>query len=262
MTATSLGALAPLRQRAVERVQGLGALERDEARIACRSAEPPRPFLPGGGFGVVAEMKRRSPSAGELLPGLEPAEVARRFAAAGAQALSVLTETVEFGGSLDDLRAARRACRLPILRKDFLVDPVDVLQSRAAGADAVLLIVALLERPALLEMMGTAEEWGMSALVEAHTEAELDCALGCGATLVGLNNRDLSTLTTDIERCFRLRAAIPPGVAVVAESGFAGAADVARASDAGFRAVLVGESLMRAPSPWGLLSEMVQAGAA
>jgi indole-3-glycerol phosphate synthase len=196
---------------------------------------------------LLAEVKRRSPSAGEIRPGADPAEVARAYEAAGAAAVSVLTDREFFGGDLAALRAVRAAVRLPILRKDFVVDPVQVWEARAAGADAVLLIARILDDSALAGLLGLAVELGMDALVEAHDGAEVERSLAAGATLLGVNNRDLDTFTTDLELCVRLAPAVPADVVYVAESGIRTADDVDRLGAAGVDAVLVGESLMRQP---------------
>lgn len=212
---------------------------------------PPSPSLTaalrgGGTVAVVAEFKRRSPSAGELAQGEDPAEVARAYRSAGARAVSVLTDGPHFRGSLADLaRVAEALPGLPLLRKDFLVDPVQVFEARAAGASGVLLIVGLLEPAELAGLLEATTRAGLEALVEVHTEDEWRQALDAGATLVGINNRDLRSLTTDLAVTERLAPLAPPGVTVVSESGIRSAADVRRVRDAGAHAVLVGESLLR-----------------
>lgn len=201
----------------------------------------------GGRLAVIAEVKRRSPSKGDLDPLLDPATVAADYADGGASCLSVLTDGAHFGGSPDDLRQARAAVALPVLRKDFTVCPADVADARLMGADAVLLIVAALGERELVELLGLAGELAIDPLVEVHDERELDRALGAGATLVGVNQRDLVTFEVDHARAERLAARIPTGVVAVAESGVGGPADAKRVADAGYDAVLVGESLVRAP---------------
>lgn len=222
-----------------------------ELRERAASAAPPRPFAAAlcapGEVRLLAEVKRRSPSAGEIRPGADPVEVARAYAAGGAAALSVLTDRAYFGGDLAFLAAVREGVSLPVLRKDFVVDPVQLWEARAAGADAVLLIVRILPPPLLAELLALAAELGMDALVEAHTGGELEAALAAGARLVGVNNRDLDTFTTDLALAERLAARVPPEVAYVAESGIRTPADVDRMGAAGIDAVLVGESLMRQP---------------
>jgi len=198
---------------------------------------------------LIAEIKRASPSAGPLRPDLDPAEVARAYAAAGASAVSVLTEPSFFGGSLEDLRAVRGAVTLPVLRKDFILHRYQLLEAVAAGADAALLIVAMLSEDELRALHAHAMELHLDCLVEVHNEAELDVALRLGLDVVGINNRDLDTMRTDIETTLRLLPRVPEGVAVVSESGIRTRADIQRLAAAGVHAVLVGETLMRSPDP-------------
>ncbi|MGH9068317.1 MAG: indole-3-glycerol phosphate synthase TrpC [Acidimicrobiales bacterium] len=199
----------------------------------------------GDGVAVVAEIKRRSPSRGALDEGLDPARAARDYESGGAACLSVLTDGEFFGGSPEDLRAARAGCSLPVLRKDFTVSEQDVADTRIMGADAVLLIAAALSDGELAAFHGLARRLGLDALVEVHDEAEVDRALAAGATLVGVNQRDLYSFEVDRERAGRLRPRIPPGVVAVAESGIASPEDAARLAGAGYDAVLVGEWLVR-----------------
>jgi indole-3-glycerol phosphate synthase len=201
------------------------------------------------GLGVIAEVKRRSPSKGDLAPDLDPADLAARYRQGGARCLSVLTDAAYFGGSVADLRTAKEATGLPVLRKDFTVAPADVCDARLMGADAVLLIVAALDDEELSTFAALAREIGLDALVEVHDEAELERALAAGATLVGVNQRDLVTFDVDPGRAERLAAAIPDDVVAVAESGVRGPDDAARLAAAGFDAVLVGESLVRSAEP-------------
>jgi indole-3-glycerol phosphate synthase len=197
----------------------------------------------------IAEFKRRSPSAGWIGEAADPAATARAYAAGGAQALSILTDGPFFGGNLDDLGRARAACELPVLRKDFIVDRYQIVEARAAGADAILLIVAALSDPELSALLAATREIGLEALVEAHDEDEVRRAGAAGAAIIGINNRDLRTFTVDRDLACRLRAGIPADRIVVAESGIRDAADVARLRAAGIDAMLVGETLMRAPDP-------------
>jgi indole-3-glycerol phosphate synthase len=199
------------------------------------------------GLAVIAEIKRRSPSKGDLDLTLDPGDLARDYAAGGATCLSVLTDGPSFGGSPEDLRAAKAACSLPALRKDFTVSRADVCDARLMGADAVLLIVAALDDDELIEMLGLSAVLGLSALVEVHDEAELDRAITAGARLVGVNQRDLHTFEVDHARAERLVAHLPSHVIAVAESGVRDGADAARLAAAGYQAVLVGETLVRAP---------------
>jgi indole-3-glycerol phosphate synthase len=230
------------------RLPGARLAERAEAlrepvrgfRRALERAVPPA---------VIAELKRRSPSRGEIRADFDPVLLAKEYADGGAAALSVLTDERFFGGSLAFLRRVREAVALPLLRKDFLIDSYQVDEARLAGADAVLLIVAALEGPSLGALLERARSLGLDALVEVHDERELDAALAAGADWIGINNRDLRSFVTDLAVTERLAPRVPPGVAIVAESGIHGPADVARLARAGARAFLVGESLMREPEP-------------
>ena len=210
--------------------------------------EPRRPFrqaLQAPGLSLIAEHKRSSPSAGEIRSDLVLEDVVAAYERGGAAALSVLTEGPSFGGSLEDLRAARAASGLPILRKDFIVDPYQVEESVHWGADAILLIVAALTAAELADLRGRAREFGMTVLVEVHDARELDIALEVGTRMIGINNRDLRTLQVDTNRTFELRERIPSGITVVAESGFRTRAELERLEAAGIDAVLIGEALMR-----------------
>jgi indole-3-glycerol phosphate synthase len=203
------------------------------------------------GIATISEFKRRSPSAGWIGKGAEadlPATV-KAYAEGGASALSVLTDGPFFGGALPDLATARAACALPALRKDFIVDSYQVVEARAAGADAILLIVAALSDPELAGLHAAARELGLDVLVEAHDASEVTRAVAIGAEVVGVNNRDLRTFTVDRELVIRLRTGVPPSRLLVAESGIRDAGDVARLRAAGIDAMLVGETLMRAPDP-------------
>ncbi len=212
-----------------------------------------RPFseaLTMPGVSVIAEHKRRSPSAGTIREGATVADVVGAYERGGAAALSILTEGRHFGGSLDDLRAARAASHLPILRKDFIVDAYQVFESAAAGADAILLIVAALDADELAELFAEAGGLDLDVLVEVHSEAELECALEVlDADVIGINNRDLSDFSVDIERTFELLADIPAGKTVVSESGFHLREQLDELERVGIDGVLIGESLMRAPDP-------------
>lgn len=196
----------------------------------------------------MAEFKRRSPSAGAIQPGARAGAVVRGYEAAGAAAVSVLTDAA-FDGSLADLAEARAATRLPLLRKDFVLDPVQVVEARASGADAVLLIVRALSPSDLGACLAAAAEWGCSALVEVHDERELGAALEAGASVVGVNNRDLATFETDLAVTERLAARVPPQVVLVSESGYRDPEDVRRAGELGVDAVLVGERIMAEVEP-------------
>jgi indole-3-glycerol phosphate synthase len=203
-----------------------------------------------GTLGVVAEIKRRSPSKGDLAPDLDPAVLAKAYATGGATCLSVLTDVVYFGGTVDDLHEARAACDLPVLRKDFTIDEVQVYETRAIGADAILLIVAALPDDELLADLHTlASELGLAVLVETHNARELDRALAVGARIVGINARDLGTFAEDLSTAEALSAGMPADVVAVAESAIRSVADAERMANAGFDAVLVGEMLVCAPDP-------------
>jgi len=196
---------------------------------------------------IIAEIKRRSPSRGEIRARFDPAECAKAYTDGGAAAISVLTDEHFFGGRLDHLQLARAVAPVPLLRKDFVIDPYQIDEARVAGADAVLLIVAALAPAALYALRMRAAELGLDALVEVHDERELDVALAAGAELVGINNRDLRTFSTDLAVTERLAPKLPRGVTVVAESGIFSNDDVRRLEAAGAHACLVGESLMREP---------------
>lgn len=209
---------------------------------------------------VIAEIKRRSPSKGDLHPDLDPASLAATYETGGAACLSVLTDAEFFGGSVGDLQAARAATSLPVLRKDFTVDARDVADARVMGADAVLLIVAALERAELADFHRLAVELGLTPLVEVHDEPELEAALDAGATVVGVNQRDLVTFEVDHARAERVGRAIPDTVVKVAESGIRDADDARRLAAAGFDALLVGETLVTAPDPAATLATLRVAG--
>ncbi len=212
-----------------------------------------RPFsealtLPG--VSVIAEHKRRSPSAGAIREGASVADVVRAYERGGAAAISVLTEARHFGGSLDDLRAARAASALPILRKDFIVDPYQLYESAAAGADAILLIVAALDSRVLVALYAEARALDLDVLVEVHDEEELDCALErVDADVIGINNRDLTDFSVDLQRTFELLADVPAGKTVVSESGIHSREQLDELERVGVDGVLIGELLMRAPEP-------------
>ncbi|HEX8244450.1 MAG TPA: indole-3-glycerol phosphate synthase TrpC [Longimicrobium sp.] len=222
-----------------------------ELRGRASDAAPPRGFAAAlrrpDEVRLLAEVKRRSPSAGEIRPGADPVDVARAYSEGGAAALSVLTDREFFGGELEFLVRVREAVDLPVLRKDFVVDPLQLWEARAAGADAVLLIVRILSDAQMGELLDLTRELGMDALVEVHTAEEMERALAAGSTLVGINNRDLSTFVTDLELSISLAQGVSGDVTLVAESGIRTAADVDRLGAAGFDAILVGESLMRQP---------------
>ena len=242
--------------RIVERHRQVAAADDrnlDDLLAAARRLGAPRGFAVAladpGELAVIAEIKRRSPSKGDLDRNLDPAVLARTYADGGAACLSVLTDAEFFAGSVADLSAARHATTLPVLRKDFTVDPRDVADARLMGADCVLLIVAALADLELVELHQLATSIGLDVLVEVHDEPELERALVAGATLVGVNQRDLLTFEVDHERAARVGGAIPPGIVKVAESGIRDGDDARRLAAAGFDALLVGETLVTAPDP-------------
>jgi indole-3-glycerol phosphate synthase len=204
-----------------------------------------------GDIAVISEIKRRSPSKGELAAGLDPVELAQQYERGGAACLSVLTDVDFFGGSIEDLVAARAACSLPVLRKDFTVSARDVCDARIMGADCVLLIAAALDQAELESFLKLADAIGFDALVEIHDEAELDRAVAAGADLIGVNQRDLVTFAVDTDRAVRMAPQMPAGVVRVAESGITGPADAALLAAAGYHAVLVGEHLVTSGDPEG-----------
>ena len=263
MSASVLGRIvARTRERLHERL-----LQRplDEMLATAPTPGTRRPFAEALGrdrLNVIAEFKRRSPSKGALREDLTPPAVAQAYEAGGAVALSVLTEEDFFGGHIGDLRQARAATRLPTLRKDFVVDPYQVWEAWIAGADAVLLIVAALGEKDLRKLLDTTLEAGLDPLVEVHDEAELETALACGARLVGVNNRDLSTLIVSLDTALRLAPHIPDDVVAVAESGITTGADVRRLRAAGYDAFLVGEHFMTAPDPGEAVRSLLRDAAA
>jgi indole-3-glycerol phosphate synthase len=237
--------------------------EREVLPAAAAAAPAPRSLataLGAPGLQVIAEIKRRSPSAGQIASDLDAAAQARRYADGGAAAISVLTEPDFFGGSLADLAAVRDVVEIPVLRKDFIVDPVQVWEGRAAGADAVLLIVAALGPSQLRELLAVVAAAGMEALVEVHTPREVDAALAAGAETIGVNNRDLATFITDLAVAEAIAPTIPDGVVTVGESGVSSVAGARRMAAAGYDAILVGEAVVRSADPAGFIAELRAAG--
>jgi indole-3-glycerol phosphate synthase len=251
-----LGAIVERRRAdvaAAKRARPLAAL-----RDALAGASPPRGFrraLAQPGLQVIAEIKRRSPSAGALREDAQPADLAPRYERAGAAALSILTEPHHFNGTLDDLVAGRAAVSLPVLRKDFTVDPYQLVEARAAGADAVLLIVASVA-DALAELRAEAKSLGLDVLVEVHDARELELALRAGADLIGINNRNLHDFSIDLATTEQLRPLVPAGVLAVGESGIETPADMQRIAAAGVDAVLIGSALMRSADPGAHLAAL------
>jgi len=245
----------------VERRREIVPLAQLEAALDGRPES--RPFqeaLTRPGISVIAEHKRRSPSAGVIREGAELTDVVQAYERGGAAALSILTEPFHFGGSLDDLRAGRGATNLPVLRKDFIVDPYQVVESAAAGADAILLIVAALEPDALGELAREAWALDLDVLVEVHDEDELEVALDVEAEVIGINNRDLGDFSVDIERTYELLSDVPTGKTVVSESGFSTREQLDELDRVGVDAVLIGETLMRAPDLEAACRELTGGG--
>ena len=260
-TAARVG--ADILERIVASKAGEVAALRRNRRALTRAAEEAPPALPVLGpmaasprVSVFAEVKRRSPGAGPIAPGLDPVALSAAYQAGGARAVSVLTDGPWFGGSLADLEAVAGPRTVPVLRKDFVVDPLQVLEARAAGASLVLLVARILDPVLLADLRAMVHELGMAALVEAHDEREVDQSLKAGARMVGINNRDLASFETRLEVTERLAPRVPDDVLVVSESGIREAADVARAAAAGAAAVLVGEALVRSGDPAQAVAEM------
>ena len=248
--------LAWHRRRAASDTRSLDSLVEQ-----ARSCAPPRGFARAISstphLAVIAEIKRRSPSKGDLNASLDPSQMARDYQAGGASCLSVLTDENHFGGSVADLQAARGACELPVIRKDFTVDARDVCDARIMGADCVLLIAAALTPDELRTFVDLARHVDIDALVEIHDERELDAAVAAGATMIGVNQRDLVTFAVDHERAVRMGSLIPAGAVKVAESGVRGRSDAESLRRAGYDAVLVGEHLVTAASPSAALTDLL-----
>jgi indole-3-glycerol phosphate synthase len=241
-----------------------GLPELRERRTELESAALQRPIrgaftgaLFGPAVAVIGELKRRSPSGGAIAPGLELPARARIYAESGAAAISVLTDHPHFGGSVLDLEAVAEAVSLPLLRKDFILDEVQVIEARAAGASAILLIVRALGPENLRRLLARAHEWGLDALVEVHEADELAVALDAGARMVGVNSRDLRNFRVDTAAAWRLLAQVPPEVIAVAESGMHDAHGVSQAAEAGADAVLIGTALSASPDPGTLMASLV-----
>jgi indole-3-glycerol phosphate synthase len=245
----------------LKKQRSLSSLEAD-----ARTASKPRGFAEAllkiakaDGNALICEVKRKSPSAGEINAVRAPEEAARAYETGGAACISVLTDGPSFGGSLDDMKTVRAAISLPVLRKDFMIDPIQVIEARAAGADAILIIMGALDDARAAEIHSTADHLGMSVLLEAHDEAELVRALGLPSPLLGVNNRDLRTFTTDLGVTEWLSDLVPPSHLLISESGVRTAADISRLRRCGARGFLVGESLMRSENPAESVRSLAQA---
>lgn len=236
-------------------------MPRDQLERAA-AAHTPKDFvgaLRRPGLAVIAEMKQRTPRMGVLSEDYRPTELARAYTDGGAAAISVLTHMAGFGGRPEHIEEARLATHLPILRKDFVTDSYEVGEARAAGADAILLIVAALDRPALEELLRVTRSRGLAALVEVHDEKEADAAVAFGAEVIGVNHRDLRTFTVDLGLTERLRKSVPSEIVLVAESGIHGPEDARRMREAGADAILVGELLMRSADPAACIRQLTSA---
>jgi len=246
-----------------ELAQAKAARPRRQLEGEARAAAPARDFvgamrarIASGRPAVIAEIKRASPSRGVLREDFDPGAIAQSYEAGGATCMSVLTDKQFFQGALEHLKEARAACNLPVLRKDFMLDPYQIFESRAAGADAILLIAASLDAATMRAFEALAHDLGMAVLVEAHDVAELEAALALRTPLIGINNRDLGTFETRLETTLELAPRVPKDRIVVTESGILSPADVGRMRSAGVNAFLVGEAFMRSPDPGGALRAM------
>jgi indole-3-glycerol phosphate synthase len=249
-----------VREDLAERQRALPLSELEQRVTAAPPALDPRPDFRSPGIRLIAEVKRSSPSKGALAEITDPAALAAAYEAGGASAISVLTERRRFNGTLADLVEVRRRVAIPVLRKDFVVEEYQLLEARAAGADLALLIVAALDDARLTDLMACALELGLTPLVETHTVAEVERALAVGAEVIGVNNRDLKTLTVDRGNFARLAAQIPAGVIKVAESGVRGPTDIAEFMAAGADVALVGEALVTGSDPAEAVRAMLAAG--
>jgi len=259
LSGTCLGEIVAARRQQIAEARARTPLEMLVQAAKARSER--RDFaaaLSGGPLRLIAELKRASPSAGMLRQEYRCDAVAQSYEAAGASALSVLTEERYFLGSLHDLETVRAAVRLPVLRKDFILEDYQIYESVAAGADAVLLIVAALSDEDLRRFIGLCQSLQIAPLVEVHDESELERALAAGARIIGINNRDLKTLEVDLATSFRLRPGIPAGSVAVSESGIKTTQDLRSLADAGYHAALIGERFMTAADPGAALREMVE----
>jgi indole-3-glycerol phosphate synthase len=263
MSADLLQTIVAATQRIVEtrrQRESLTALERRAAAATPRGPEFEAALGRPGHVNIIAECKRRSPSKGVLAVDYDPVRIAREYEDGGAAAISVLTEPTFFDGALEHLTAVRSAVRLPLLRKDFVVDPYQLFEARAAGADAVLLIVAALDQEEMVALHRRAWDLGLATLVEIHDEAELTRAIDSGARIIGVNNRNLRTLTVDVGASDRLAARLPRDVVAVSESGLKSREELEQLAAAGYRAFLIGERFMTDPSPADAIRRLMGSG--
>ena len=229
-----------------------------QAEASCERRRPFRSAIASGRLAIIAEIKKASPSRGILCAGFHPASIARAYEQGGAAALSVLTDREFFQGSLDDLRSARSATKIPVLRKDFTIDEYHVLEAAAGEADAILLIAAILSAREMRRLRERAAQFGLDAVVEVHDESELEAASDSGANIIGVNNRNLHTFEVDLTTSLRLAARMPKGAVLVAESGISSREDVRRLREAGYQAFLVGEHLMKSGDPSAAVRALIE----
>jgi indole-3-glycerol phosphate synthase len=241
----------------------VAALNQAGLRPLDREIEPPRGFYNAlvdcPDVAIIAEAKKASPSKGVIEPDFDPVRIAKKYKAGGAQAMSVLTDVDFFQGSIDYIPMVRDAVDLPVLRKEFIIDPLQIREASLYGSDAILLIAAILDVPQMRDFRQMAEELGMDVLVEVHDESELKSALSAGSRLIGINNRNLNDFSVDLNTTFRLQRQIPKDIPVVSESGISTKDDMARLREAGIAAALIGESLMRSGDQGQLLKEFMSA---
>lgn len=241
----------------------VAALKKTGLKPLDREIDPPRGFYDAlvdfSGVAIIAEAKKASPSKGVIQPDFDPVRIAKRYKAGGAQAMSVLTDVDFFQGSIDYIPQVRDAVDLPVLRKEFIIDPLQIEEAIAYGADAILLIAAILDVAQMRDFRQLAEELGMDVLVEVHDESEAESALEAGSRLIGINNRNLNDFTVDLNTTLRLQRLIPGEIPVVSESGIATKEDMAKLREAGVAAALIGESLMRSMDQGELLKEFMSA---
>jgi indole-3-glycerol phosphate synthase len=246
---------------AARKREEIAALKRNGVRVPSAAVPPPRGFiqalLNAPGVAIIAEAKKASPSKGVICPNFDPRQIALNYLKGGAHAMSVLTDADFFQGSIDCIPLVRSTVDLPVLRKDFILDPIQIEEAAMYGADAILLIAALLNEAQLRDFRQQAEERGLDVLTEVHDEKELEKTMNSGAKLVGINNRNLKDFSMDLETTFRLKRLIPAEIPVVSESGISSRSDMLRLKEAGIKAALIGESLMRSAEQTGTLRDFL-----